>query len=169
MADRKPLDATEVVVEETLKAGTYRRRRRGLLEQWRRDGVIDQALYDAGIRFETDFESAHLRDHYGGVLEERISGRGASHEKWVLRSLAARDRVRAALAAAGLIGGSLLWDVLGNATTLKDYARRQRWGGGGPVSVRHARGALVAALGVLAHHYGYSKPQDVVFDVDSDH
>ena len=171
MVDRKPADATEVVVEQTIRAGTYRLRRRGLLEQWRTDGGIDSAMYDAGLRFERDFEAAHMRDHYGGVMEERLSGVGgtANHEKWVLHSLTARTHVREALAAVGPVGGSILWGVVGNAMTLKDYSLRQRWGAGRAMDVRHARGVLVAALGTLAHHYGYSKPQDVVFNVDSNH
>lgn len=168
MGDRKDPDATEVVVEQTVRAGTYRLRRRGLLEQWRTGGGIDSAMYDAGLRFERDFEAAHMRDHYGGVMEERLSGVGG-HEKWVLHSLTARTQVRAALDAVGPVGGSILWGVLGNAMTLKDYALRQRWGSSRAMDVRHARGVLVAALGTLAHHYGYSKPQDVVFDVDSNH
>jgi hypothetical protein len=38
--------------------------------------------------------------------------------------------------------------------SIREWAMRQGWGGR-PVRVEQAQGILVAALGVLARHYGY--------------
>ena len=74
--------------------------------------------------------------------------------------LVARRRVVAALAAAGGHGslpGACLWTVVGEERTLNEFALRQRWVG--RVINRHmACGILVAALAILARHYGYDRP-----------
>jgi len=44
--------------------------------------------------------------------------------------------------------------VVGLQTSLREWALRQGWGGR-PVRQESAQGILIAALGVLAKHYGY--------------
>jgi hypothetical protein len=70
--------------------------------------------------------------------------------------VAARERVARALDALGGHGspaGSCVWHVVGMQTSIREWALRQGWGGR-PVRQESAQGILVAALGVLAKHYG---------------
>ena len=70
--------------------------------------------------------------------------------------LAARERVARALDALGGHGspaGSCVWHVVGMQSSIREWALRQGWGGR-PVRQESAQGTLVAALGVLAKHYG---------------
>jgi hypothetical protein len=48
------------------------------------------------------------------------------------------------------------WHVVGLQRSVREWAMRQGWGGR-PVRVEQAQGILVAALGVLAGHYGYQR------------
>lgn len=70
--------------------------------------------------------------------------------------IAARERVARALDALGGHGspaGSCVWHVVGMQTSVREWALRQGWGGR-PVRQESAQGILVAALGVLAKHFG---------------
>jgi hypothetical protein len=70
--------------------------------------------------------------------------------------VAARERVARALDALGGHGSpaaSCVWQVVGMQTSIREWALRQGWGGR-PVRQENAQGILVAALGVLAKHYG---------------
>jgi hypothetical protein len=49
--------------------------------------------------------------------------------------------------------GSCAWHVLGCGRSVREWALRQGWGGR-PVRQEQAQGMLVAALGLLAVHYG---------------
>jgi hypothetical protein len=61
-----------------------------------------------------------------------------------------------ALDGLGSLAGSCVWHVIGLQRSIREWAMRQGWGGR-PVRVEQARGILVAALGVLAGHYGYGR------------
>ncbi len=70
--------------------------------------------------------------------------------------VAARERVARALDALGghaSPAGSCVWHVVGMQTSIREWALRRGWGGR-PVRQESAQGILVAALGVLAKHYG---------------
>lgn len=70
--------------------------------------------------------------------------------------VAARERVARALDALGGHGApaaSCVWHVVGMQSSIREWALRQGWGGR-PVRQENAQGILVAALGVLAKHYG---------------
>ena len=70
--------------------------------------------------------------------------------------IAARERVARALDALGGHGspaGSCVWHVVGMQCSIREWALRQGWGGR-LVRQESAQGILVAALGVLAKHYG---------------
>ncbi|MGZ9059751.1 MAG: hypothetical protein ACXW14_10980, partial [Burkholderiaceae bacterium] len=58
-----------------------------------------------------------------------------------------------ALGGHGLPAASCVWHVVGMQTSIREWALRQGWGGR-PVRQENAQGILVAALGVLAKHYG---------------
>ena len=71
----------------------------------------------------------------------------------------ARRRVGAAMDALGGLGspaGGCVWHVVGLQRSIREWAMRQGWGGR-PVSEKQAQGILIAALGVLASHYGYTR------------
>jgi hypothetical protein len=70
--------------------------------------------------------------------------------------VAARERVARAINALGGHGSpaaSCVWHVIGMQSSIREWALRQGWGGR-PVRQESAQGILVAALGVLAKHYG---------------
>jgi len=73
------------------------------------------------------------------------------------RQLDARLRVHEALQALGGISspaGSCVWHVIGLQRSVREWAIRQGWGGR-PVRQEQAQGILIAALGMLAAHFGY--------------
>jgi hypothetical protein len=49
-----------------------------------------------------------------------------------------------------------VWHVVGLQRSIREWAIRQGWGGR-PVRQEQAQGILVAALGVLAGHFGYER------------
>ena len=59
-----------------------------------------------------------------------------------------------ALGGLGSPAGSCVWHVVGLQHSIREWAMRQGWGGR-PARIEQAHGILVAALGVLAGHYGY--------------
>ena len=74
------------------------------------------------------------------------------------RQLDARRRVNEAIQALGGISspaGSCVWHVVGLQRSVREWALRQGWSGRS-VDQKEAKGILVAALGMLARHYGYS-------------
>ena len=76
---------------------------------------------------------------------------GAAGEKWGVRTAHAwkssidehKDK-----------GGSAVWHVAGLGQSIKEWSVQEGWNGR-PLSQPEARGILVAALGMLAMHYGY--------------
>jgi hypothetical protein len=52
--------------------------------------------------------------------------------------------------------GSCVWHVVGLQRSVREWAIRQGWGGR-PVRQEQAQGILIAALGMLARHFGYEK------------
>ena len=89
MTDRSLKDT---VLEETMRAGVYRRRRVDLLETWLRKGVVDDAQYAAGGVFRSYFERSRMRDRYSSMRMER-SGLESTQ-------------------------GPVVWDVCGNGISL---------------------------------------------------
>jgi hypothetical protein len=61
-----------------------------------------------------------------------------------------------ALGGIGSPAGSCVWHVVGLQRSVREWAIREGWGGR-PVRQEQAQGILVAALGVLAAHGGYSE------------
>jgi hypothetical protein len=75
------------------------------------------------------------------------------------RQLHARRRVHKSLEALGGISspaGSCVWHVVGLQRSVREWAIRQGWGGR-PVDYKAAGGILIAGLGMLAAHFGYSE------------
>jgi Domain of unknown function (DUF6456) len=117
-------------------------------------GTIDGAMHDAGREFQRSFILAQL-DPLRAADLLRVPGNGRQSDPGHVRQ-AARDRVHRALLALGGHGspaGSCAWHVLGCGRSVREWALRQGWGGR-PVRQEQAQGILLAALGLLAAHYG---------------
>jgi hypothetical protein len=122
-----------------------------------RAGTIEEAMYDAAKDLQASFIVANL-DPLRALPILRVPGTGRAPDLNE-RQLHARDRVHKALKALGGISspaGSCVWHVVGLQQSVREWAMRQGWGGR-PVDQKEAKGILVAALGMLAGHYGYSE------------
>ena len=111
-------------------------------------------MLDAGREFQRSFILAQL-DPLRAVDLLRVPGSGREPEPGHVQQ-AARNRVHRALLALGghdSPAGSCAWHVLGCGRSVREWALRQGWGGR-PVRQEQAQGMLVAALGLLAAHYG---------------
>jgi hypothetical protein len=74
-----------------------------------------------------------------------------------VRQLHARDRVLKALESLGGISspaGSCVWHVVGLQRSVRKWAIRQGWRGR-PIDQKQAQGISIAALGMLAQHFGH--------------
>jgi len=119
-----------------------------------RAGTITPEMHDAAKDFQAVFIVANL-DPLRALPILRVPGTGREPEPNV-RQLHARDRVHRALQGLGGLSspaGSCVWHVVGLQRSVREWAMRQGWGGR-PVDQKEAKGILVAALGVLARHFG---------------
>jgi hypothetical protein len=115
-----------------------------------RSGAITEAMHDAGLAFQRDFQLAGLDPIRARPMMLPCGGSGAS--ELTESQLDARRRVHRALAALGGIGspgGSCLWHTLGCGCSIREWALRRGWSGQ-PLRQELARGILIAALGALA-------------------
>jgi hypothetical protein len=120
-----------------------------------RAGTITKDMFNAARDFQAHFTFAHF-DTVRCMSLIRLPG-GAGAAELTDAQLDARRRIGRTLDALGGLGspaGSCVWHVVGLQHSVTEWARRQGWSGR-PVRVEHARGILIAALGVLAKHYGY--------------
>src|SRR5918996_1767169 len=122
-----------------------------------RSGTITPEMHDAARDFRAAFIVANL-DPLRALPVLRVPGTG--HEPELNeRQLDARRRVHKAMAALGGISspaGSCVWHVVGLQCSVREWAISQGWNGR-PVRQEQAQGILVAALGVLAAHFGYGE------------
>ena len=122
-----------------------------------RAGTITKAMHDAARDFQAQFTVARYDVVRCMPLMRLPSGDGPSD--LTDAQVDTRRRIGAALDALGGLGspaGSCVWHVVGLQRSIREWAMRQGWGGR-PVRVEQAQGILVAALGVLAGHYGYNE------------
>jgi hypothetical protein len=120
-------------------------------------GTITPEMHAAALDFQANFIVANL-DPMRALPILRVAGGGREPELNE-RQLDARRRVHEAMQALGGIGspaGSCVWHVVGLQRSVREWAIREGWGGR-PVRQEQAQGILVAALGVLAAHGGYSE------------
>ncbi len=144
MTDRSNKDT---VLEETMRAGVYRRRRVDLLETWLRKGVVDDAQYAAGSVFRSYFERSRMRDRYSSMRMER-SGLESAQGPDVEGYIEARDEVRGVMALLGSSMGPVVWDVCGNGISLRQHVDHVAGR-----SVPEAKGRLIASLDLVARHW----------------
>jgi hypothetical protein len=141
----------DIVIEETAIAGTYRQRRLALTEKWMKSKVIEPCHHEAALIFQYAFEAAGLRGRFPCMDFDRVDSSPDHQDRMIVRVIDAKKRVADACAAVGKIGGSVLWDVIGNEMTLSDYASRQHYM---RLNVHDVKGRLICALDLLADHYG---------------
>jgi len=135
----------------------YHHRTVDTLGRMLRAGTITQEMHDAGRDLEAAFIIANL-DPLRALPILRVPGTGREPDLNE-RQLDARRRVHQALQALGGISspaGSCIWHVVGLQRSVREWAIRQGWGGR-PVRQEQAQGILVAALGMLAGHFGYDR------------
>ena len=146
----------EVEVVRLVEDGAVHSVRRtvDLLAAMHRNGTITGDMAVAGRRFQSSFQAGHLMA--GGrssflrlPSSQRATGpRGAGDN--------ALDARRAVGDAIKLLGGhgslpsSAVWFVLGVGLSVKEWARRVRFGQGRALGEEVARGIVIAALAVLA-------------------
>jgi hypothetical protein len=122
-----------------------------------RAGTIDESMHDAAKDFQAAFIVANL-DPLRALPILRVPGTGREPELNG-RQLDARRRIHKAMQALGGISspaGSCVWHVVGLQRSVREWSIRQGWGGR-PVRQEQAQGILIAGLGMLAMHSGYSK------------
>jgi hypothetical protein len=120
-------------------------------------GTIDAVMHDAGRELQRSFILARL-DPLRAADLLRVPGSGREPEPGET-ALAARRRIHRALVALGghdSPAGSCAWHVLGCGCSVREWALRRGWGGR-PLRQEQAQGILVAALGLLASHYGLGR------------
>jgi hypothetical protein len=116
------------------------------------NGTITPAMHDAGQVFRTLFQRAAL---HGVRIASLLRITGTPQPSLTEAQGMAREKVARALAALGGFDspcGSIAWHVLGLEISIRDWARRQGWGGR-LMHPAQAQGTLISALGVLAAHY----------------
>jgi hypothetical protein len=135
----------------------YHHRTVDTLGKMLRAGTITPEMHDTAKDFQAAFIVANL-DPLRALPILRVPGTGRDLELND-RQLHARQRVQKALEALGGLSspaGSCVWHVVGLQRSVREWAIRQGWGGR-PVRQEQAQGILVAALGMLAAHFGYGE------------
>ena len=117
------------------------------------NGTITAEMFEAGGMFRRQFRAAML-DGLRAMPMIRIVGGGG--DCITEQQITARDRVASAMQVLGgseSAAGSCIWHIVGLECSVREWAMRQGWGGR-TVPATQAQGMLVAALSVLAAHYG---------------
>jgi hypothetical protein len=120
-----------------------------------RAGTITREMHDAARDFAATFTIARF-DPVVCMSLDRLPG-SSSPADLTDAQVDARRRVGEAINALGGLGspaGGCVWHVVGMQRSIREWAMRQGWGGR-PIGEKQAHGILVAALGMLAGHYGY--------------
>lgn len=123
------------------------------LGQMLANGTITAQMHEAGCIFRTLFRSAALDSI---ATSQLIRLAGSTTDALSSRQIDARRRVAEALDALGgqdSPAGSSVWFVVGLEMSVREWAARRGWSGR-PVPQPTAGGILVAALGMLAMHFG---------------
>jgi Domain of unknown function (DUF6456) len=121
-----------------------------------RAGNITREMYDAARDFAATFTIARF-DPVVCMSLDRLPG-SSNHAELTDAQVDARLRVGGAMDALGGLGspaGGCVWHVVGLQRSIREWAMRLGWGGR-RIGEKQAHGILVAALGMLARHYGYS-------------
>jgi uncharacterized protein DUF6456 len=121
-----------------------------------RNGSITREMHDAARDFAATFTIARF-DPVVCISLDRLPG-SSNPADLTDAQVDARRRIGEAIDALGGLGspaGGCVWHVVGMQRSIREWSMRQGWGGR-PIAEKQAHGILVAALGMLARHYGYS-------------
>src|SRR5512144_1841791 len=121
-----------------------------------RAGNITRDMHDAARDFAATFTIARF-DPIVCMPLDRLPGT-SNPADLTDDQVDARCRIGEAIDAVGGLGspaGGCVWHVVGMQRSIREWSMRQGWGGR-PIGEKQAHGILVAALGMLARHYGYS-------------
>ena len=146
---------TEPIREADPETGTPVQHHRAVdsLGQMLANGTITPEMHDAGAMFRTQFRAAALDGMRTMQMVRIAAGTGTTLSE---RQVDARGRIARAMAALGgwdSAAGSCMWHVVGFECSIREWAMRHPWSGR-VVNPAQAQGMVVAALGVLAAHYG---------------
>ena len=123
-----------------------------------KNGTIRDQEHDAGREFEEDFALARLDPLHASDPGRIPGGRQLELNDAIV---AGRGKVRASMTALGgptTPIGSAAWCILGLGQTLREWAGNCQFGQGGrSLDERVAKGVFLAALNVLALHYGKAR------------
>ncbi len=125
-----------------------------------RAGTITKSMHDAARDFQAQFTIA-CYDTLVCMRFQRDPSRG-NRAELTETQIDARRRVGAAMDALGGLGspaGGCVWHVVGLQHSIREWAMRRGWGGR-PIGEKPTQGVLIAALGVLARHYGYARSSE---------
>lgn len=129
------------------------------LERMTRAGTITAEQRNAGEKFREDFARAHLEPLSVPRLD-RIPGQFSPLDS-SNSVIGARESVhRALLALGGLTTpvAEIAWSILGEGRTIKEWCAARPWGRDGRgMKPETASGILIAALCLLASHYGLTR------------
>ena len=124
-------------------------------------GTISEPMAEAGRRFGRQFGLAQL-DPLRAPDVRRVPGNGREADAGDI-SIAAREQVHRAMRTLGgfdAAAGSAAWHVLGCGCSLREWTLRQGWNGR-QLRPEQATGVLIAALDLLAVHYGLARRTSV--------
>jgi hypothetical protein len=146
----------EFMIEETMEAGVYRQRRLTMTERWKKNGTIPPALHEAAYTFWQDFQVAQLAGRYSSWTIERVDVSSDNRDRMVVAVARAKQRVADAVSCLGKPLDDVIWDVVGNEMSLRDYAKRKAATKTAP---HHAtvKKWVIEGLDALAVHYGYQQ------------
>ena len=131
------------------------------LARMHKSKTITEPMLDAGRQFQRQFILAQL-DPLRAPDMARIPGNGREADPGDI-SLAAREQAHRAMRALGGLdaaAGSAAWHVLGCGCSLREWTVRQGWNGR-QLRPEQATGVLIAALDLLAGHYGMARQTKV--------
>ena len=120
-------------------------------------GTITEPMAEAGRKFGRQFTLAQL-DPLRAPDIARIPGNGREADPGDI-SIAAWEQVHRAMRALGGLDaalGSVAWHVLGCGCSLREWVLRQGWNGR-QLRSEQATAVLIAALDLLAVHYGMAR------------
>ena len=148
-----PISAPERIADPETGVPVAVRRAIDTLGQMLDNGSITPEMHEAGQAFRAAFRLAALDPLKARSLVwmPRTTG-----ERITDRTLAARENVYRAMDALGgpsSPAGSCVWHVVGCELSIREWAIRHGWNGR-RIGHSQAQGILVAALGILAKHYG---------------
>ena len=153
---------TEAVLTEHVQAAGRPTRTVDVIAAMLRNGTISPEMAQAGRQFQRLFHAAGLHGGGGGetAAVPRDRGRrfgarrGGDDLERVVDARAALHRAVTMLGGHGSPGGRAVWFVIGEGVSIRDHARRTRWGVGRSMTEEVVRGVLIAGLGVLAGAWG---------------